>query len=200
MRPQSSPVLTSPTYRGYPINASPATPCFQFPLDRIIDRFENIENMSPSVMPIMVVLTFPQQTSYEAGNHYMVRLMNSLCWFLGNKKWPYAYLWVPELSQDGGFHFHLWLVVGTNWPQAFHVIIDKIKAYWASVLNIPNADGLVHYGSANNGTILHKIAPDYEQARNACIYHASYLAKTHTKDQLPPHCKGFGGSQLAPSL
>ena len=49
MRLQSSPVVTSPTYRGYPINASPSTPCFQLPLDRIIDRFENIESKTPAM-------------------------------------------------------------------------------------------------------------------------------------------------------
>lgn len=194
MNISSSPIITTSTYRGYPINASPSTPCFQIPLDRIIDRFGSVEAISPSIMPIMVTLTFPQQINYEAGNGYMVRLTNSLGWFLGSRKWPYAYFWVPEQSQDGGFHFHLWLVVGTNWPQAFHIIIGKIKDYWANILNIDNANGIVDYDPKEN--ILHKIAPDYELAKNASIYHASYLAKTRTKDHLSPQRKGFGSSRL----
>ena len=198
MRISPSITISQPLYRGFSVNADQNNPSHSEILDSIQDRFLYMTSAYPSVMVIQVALTFPQSGIYPPSNDYIKQLMNSLCHHL--QRYPDCqYIWVLERSQDGGLHYHLCLLVATNWPLAFHVIVGKLKDYWASALNIGSADGLVHYGTEGNGTIMHQDDPDFIQVRAQRLFHASYLAKLHTKGKLPRNLKGFGASQLRSS-
>jgi hypothetical protein len=196
MRISPSTIVTQSPHRGFTVNAGSLTPCCRNSLDAVIDRVLYMTATYPSVMAIMITFKFPQDVSYELGNSYMVRTMNSLGRYLGYNGLPFHYVWVPEISEDGGGHFHLCLLIATNRQETLYIVAGKLQEYWAGALGISHADGLVHYGTLGNGNIIRQGAPGFIQARDALIYHASYLTKTNTKSHLPPYSKGFGASQM----
>lgn len=113
------------------------------------------------------------------------------------------YLWVRETSSTGQPHYHLMLLMDSNYVQEAFGLRDYATGLWGNHLGIANAKGLVHlYESEFNddpygGVKIINKARDFQQVYGRCFYRASYLAKVYSKRDFPPHVKGYGRSQLS---
>jgi hypothetical protein len=191
-------ITFGPCFHGHPINASPTLPCHGEILSCIWKRMVYMTSNYRSVMYIHLVLTFRNTDPCPSDNDAIRQLMNSLSQNLNRNGMPHQYIWVYEDSQDGGHHHHLALLVATNWPQAFYVIVNKVKELWTSATNgIVNDCTRDRDGNPQeNGIFMVQGTLEFPQTFERCFHWASYLAKTKDKYDKPFNLKTFGSSRL----
>ena len=100
-------------------------------------------------------------------------------------------------------HYHGCLWVKYKQDKSFDEIIDKANESFASAFNAPENKGLVDdctkdkYGNPQqNGIILRKDDPDYENKVADTLEWASYLAKVNQKSNTPPGARELFSSRL----
>ncbi|MFA6103620.1 MAG: hypothetical protein WC721_15625 [Victivallaceae bacterium] len=100
-------------------------------------------------------------------------------------------------------HYHGCLWVKYKQDKSFDEIIEKANESFASAFNAPENKGLVDdctkdkYGNPQqNGIVLRKDDPDYENKVAKTLEWASYLAKVNQKSNTPPGSRELFSSRL----
>lgn len=158
-----------------------------------------------SVFFTTFVLRFPSNSasSYPNDNSLLSKFIAAFTLHCKRRKFDPNYLWVRESSTTGQFHYHLLLLLNSNYIQNAHAgLLAKATELWRRCLNIEDGRGLVHLcnsGKYNQygGIKIRKNAPGFPQVYEECFQRASYLAKCYSKGQAPANVHEFRSSQLS---
>ena len=78
-----------------------------------------------------------------------------------------------------------------------------VETLWAQALGLPHVQGLVDYCQhgadgfeLDNGIMIRKDQPDWQQKLAYCQEWSQYLCKTHEKGLAPPNVREFGSSRV----
>ncbi|MDD2389219.1 MAG: inovirus-type Gp2 protein [Desulfobacterales bacterium] len=159
------------------------------PIDNLLKTMINKHN---KVLFIRFDLTYPQYGNFSNNNELLSRFIETLTVYWKRKKIDPLYLWVREQATSDNHHYHFMLLLNGNLIQNPFRVFEKAEELWGRCLGVVGK-GLVHKGI---DLMIRRNTPEFEQQRQDCFKHASYLAKVYSKGSAPPGVRGMGMSNL----
>lgn len=211
-----SPIITSNTYKGYPI-----LPWYKYKtkgyiqdiLDSLIDQFEYMFNRHSQVLILRFDVRFPVELCTIDDNSCIVTFMEELIRYYRNQKnlqnrenrknYDPHYLWVREKNSSHNHHYHVVLFMNGNAIRYFKDL-GKLRETWARILNrycgyAGDASKLIYPPKGNVLGVLTRrginVYRDDTYMINEMFEVCTYLAKVNTKEILR-HVKIYGASQV----
>jgi hypothetical protein len=202
------PVLSQTDYKvkGY----------FKIILDAISDRLEYMLRKHSQVLVIRLVVKFPavinasgDNECFQAFSEQFIRYLKLQKDIKDRKKRKYYdphFIWSREHADDShNHHYHYYLIFNQNEMKYFRNL-SICEKYWAkSLYDFYNYQGkfrgLIHFCKnkieQSNGAIIKRgCQSDFD----AAFILASYIAKVHSKDKIPPNVNIFSASRIPKQL
>jgi len=163
-------------------------------MDTIIDCIEGYTSHYSRTFIINFGLNYPQSSQHST-NTPMQKFMDRFRKYLNVRGLRPVYIWVREQCSSDNPHYHCLLLLDGRKIQNHYALMEEAKRIWGSIHDC-SGSGLVHY--ANDCRMLRTDSSTYEQDIDDSIFHASYLAKTHTKNHAPYRQREYGYSHAQP--
>ena len=164
-------------------------------LDNAIDRHNKLT-------VIRLDVRYDTTSKPEDSNHDISKLSKNIKQNLNNRWIDANVIWAREQKTSENPHYHMGVLVDGNKVQSPHDIAVMASKSWKHITG-SDKDGLVHRGSCTSirrpsskaeGTSKKEQERQFQKQRQQALDTLSYLAKTATKDQTPPHAKRFHAS------
>ncbi len=195
MRPFN--LTDSKTYHGLPVNCDSTMQVHREILERIHQHLTDYIRRHNKTYCLMLTLTYPREVQYPRDNDRFANYF--LRGFMVDRKrhgFDPQYIWCTEKGTDcGNLHHHLGLILDGSRTQAPHNHVEVAQRVWANSLGLPDASGLVNYGSKTGESYGHLILRGDNAAMEEAFYHFSYMAKERSKQEIPEGVRVFGSSK-----
>ncbi len=187
-------LATENTYNGYPImtDKDKGLQADTKILSMIKDQFEYAEATKSKIFFMRLDIRFPVEETIPTDNQHFSRFNASFMKDLRRKGLKPQYCAVREQSREKHQHYHEMLFLDGQKTQSIHNHIQTAERLWRHELGLEDGNGLINDCTHNrkgepqeNGIMLRKDDPDYEQKKAECFRRASYLAKVNTKSNTP---------------
>lgn len=179
--------------------------CYVEMLRAIKREFDAIRSWHEKVLMVKVDVHV-RADEVGSTNAIMTDYLTRMREWVGGKQYNakrMGYVWVREVSTQGGLHYHVWLMINGKDAKSGYNFIEKTKqiverhsdrGYRNAPYPPKSKDGI-----KKEYFYLVKRGDDAEY--NRAFYHASYLAKVRTKDEhkLSPKGKNFSASRITPN-
>ena len=182
------------SHRGYSIMANENLGYNPKIMDEIIDCIEGYTSHYSRTCIINFGLNYPQSSQHTT-NAPMQEFIGRFKKHLDVRGLRPVYFWVREQCASDNPHYHCLLLLDGRKIQNHFALMEEAKRLWGSI-NRCSGSGLVHY--ANDCKMLRTDSSTYEQDIGDSIFHASYLAKTNTKNHVHPRQREFSYSYAKP--
>lgn len=155
---------------------------------------------------IRLDVRYDTESKAEDSNKDISKLSKNIKQNLNNRWIDSNTIWAREQNTSENPHYHMAVLVDGNKVQSPHDVATMASKSWKHITG-SEKDGLVHRGSCitirrpsskAEGATLKEQEKQFEQKRKQALEALSYLAKTATKDQTPPHAKRFHASLPRP--
>jgi len=140
------------------------------------------------IMTVRFDIRYPDNdninTSSERISDFAYNLKRSLDreTFEGGHKTDAKVIHVQEQESSSHPHHHFAVIVNANAKQNAYPILEKANTLWKTMMKT-NEDGLVDFCNRyENGIIIRRNSPDYEEQYDKTFYQLSYLAKVRGKE------------------
>ncbi len=197
------------TYNGHPVNASfdNNQGCYVKILNAADNMLTAYTNRHCRTLAVRFDLRYPCGM-IDATNSALQRFCSSFGKALrrestGKHQIDPAYLWVREINNSLQHHYHIVVLVNGSVFQVPQRVLELAELHWGYALSLPSAKGLVHFclelPSGEQGTNYYQLqrgAADFDQVYDDCFKRISYMAKDHTKGNMPKNMRMFGTSRI----
>ena len=187
-------------YMGLPILPEPEHGNRIDILEAIRIKMNDMTARHCKVFASLIGLNLPDGTDDVPHDRHVEAFMEAFGGHLESRGIDHTGLWVQEQGDRAGrTHFHALLLMNGNKTRSFYGDLrDTAIRLWASILGVPQGDGLVHlyrwaeatdprYPSVRNGGVMMiRNSPDFAEAYAMLFKRCSYMAKSQGKDPLSP--------------
>ena len=180
----NSSIITTPYYRGLPIQASESLSCRKDILDAIYDIFARTVFRRRTLF-MRFDVTFPKEKQYPPDNSVFVGFIANFMKNRSRNGYKPEVLWVRERNhKERNHHYHCILCLSGRTTHKIYGHLEKAEELWERALKLELGEGagLIDYCNREDHGIM--VEPGDMQATNKCFYWASYLSKTRTKEYL----------------
>lgn len=194
------------TYNGHPISSSDKNNagCYVEILQAADSLLTQMSRRHGRVFFTMFVVKYPanQASLYPNDNSLLSRFIEALMLHCKRRKYDPKYLWVRECTENSQPHYHIMILLDSDYTQEAYTLLAKATELWGRCLNIEDARGLVHLCLAEEngrygGVKIKRNAPDFQQVYGQCFQQASYLGKCYSKGHAPANVNEYGHSRLS---
>ena len=175
------------TYRNHPINSNKSG-CYEKVLEKIENIMNDMLDKHSKIMTVRFDIRYPDNdntnTSSERISDFAYNLKRNLDreTFEGGHKTDAKVIHVQEQESSSHPHHHFAVIVNANAKQNAYPILEKANTLWKTMMKT-NEDGLVDFCNRyENGIIIRRNSPDYEEQYDKTFYQLSYLAKVRGKE------------------
>jgi len=173
-------------YRNHPINSNKSG-CYEKALKKIENIMDDMLDKHSKIMTVRFDIRYPDNDninpSSERISDFAYNLKRSLDreTFEGGHKTDAKVIHVQEQESSSHPHHHFAVIVNANAKQNAYPILEKANTIWKKMMNT-SEDGLVDYcNKYENGMVIRRNSPDYEEQYDKTFYQLSYLAKVRGK-------------------
>ena len=193
------------TYNGHPISSSDKNSEGSYVeiLHAADSLLTDMTQRHGRVFFTMFVVKYPanQAFLYPSDNSLLSRFIEALMLHCKRRNYAPKYLWVRECTENSQAHYHIMILLNSDYTQEAHSLLRKATELWGGCLNIEDARGLVHLCVADDndrygGVKIKRNAPEFPQVYGRCFERASYMAKCYSKGGSPSYVNAFGHSRL----
>jgi hypothetical protein len=135
---------------------------------------------------------YPVAGNYVSDNKLISRFIEALIKYYDREKFNPKYLWCRERVYSENPHYHFIFLVNGNKVQNPYGILTQATDLWGKCLNV-GASGLINY--CQNGTMVIRNSPHFNEQFGEFFYRASYLAKVYSKNSTKG-VRNFGMSRV----
>jgi len=174
-------------YRNHPINSNKSG-CYEKALKKIENIMDDMLDKHSKIMTVRFDIRYPDNDninpSSERISDFAYNLKRSLDreTFEGGHKTDAKVIHVQEQESSSHPHHHFAVIVNANAKQNAYPILEKANTIWKKMMNT-SEDGLVDYcNKYENGMVIRRNSPDYEEQYDKTFYQLSYLAKVRGKE------------------
>jgi len=174
-------------YNNHSINAK-VSGCYEKALSKIENIMNEMVSKHSKIMTVRFDIRYPDNdninTSSERISDFAYNLKRSLDreTFEGGHKTDAKVIHVQEQESSSHPHHHFAVIVNANAKQNAYPILEKANTLWKTMMKT-NEDGLVDFCNRyENGIIIRRNSPDYEEQYDKTFYQLSYLAKVRGKE------------------
>ena len=174
-------------YRNHPINSNKSG-CYEKALKKLDDVMNDMLDKHSKIMTVRFDIRYPDNDninpSSERISDFAYNLKRSLDreTFEGGHKTDAKVIHVQEQESSNHPHHHFAVIVNANAKQNAYPILEKANTIWKKMMKT-NEDGLVDFCNRyENGIIIRRNSPDYEEQYDMTFYQLSYLAKVRGKE------------------
>jgi len=192
---RSNTITEKPIYNGLAVKASPGYGLHTEILQDNERVMREALHDHSKVFAIMLTVKHPDDREYATDNKNWSRAVKSVVGKLERKKLDPLYAWCIEKNHgDVNHHYHMLMLLNGHKTQDARGHRSMFAKTWANTIEVDSADELVHCSDGGNlrgGTVLKR---GDEETFNSVFEHASYLAKTRSKGNIPPGVRQYGSS------
>ena len=174
-------------YNNHSINAK-VSGCYEKALSKIENIMNEMVSKHSKIMTVRFDIRYPDNDninpSSERISDFAYNLKRSLDreTFEGGHKTDAKVIHVQEQESSSHPHHHFAVIVNANAKQNAYPILEKANNLWKTMMKT-NEDGLVDFCNRyENGIIIRRNSPDYEEQYDKTFYQLSYLAKVRGKE------------------
>ena len=171
-------------------------------METIEKTLDNAIEKHNKVTVIRLDARYDTTSKPENNNQDISKLSKNIKQNLNNRRVNSNTVWAREQKTSENPHYHMAVLVDGNKIQSPHDVAVMASKSWKHITG-SDKDGLIHRGacitirrpsSKAEGTVRKEQECQFQQQRQQALDALSYLAKTATKDQTPPHAKRFHAS------
>lgn len=198
-------------YQGSAINTGQGQlGCNTDILDRIKERLDYMIAKHCKVFFMRMDVTAPLNYDSSFVNNAFKNFLQAFLQYARRDKIIETQLvWKKEQLTSSNPHWHLVIFMNGSKTQNIYGHISKAKEIWARFLDIPSAEGYIHYcpkaparlgelfpKTFGNGIMLQRSKGDFQYRYEYVYWWASYLAKASGSENLASNQRSFGYTQL----
>lgn len=174
---------------------------------KIQERVHHMVQRHSKTLIIRFDVRYPQHHPIPERNDHISNLIRVLKEWYSVNNIESHYVWVREQNTSDTPHYHIMFLVNGSKIQHGSGLVHSAEKLWATILNMPWVEGLIHYCDLDQGRswlMLERppinsstLDQQYFQADiQNVLARLSYLAKTYTKGHAPYRVREFGCSLL----
>jgi len=192
--------------RLLPINTYGGTrACYVEPLKPIKREFDAMQSWHEKVLMVKVDIHVHADV-VGSTNAIMTDYLDRMREWVGGKQYNakrMGYVWIREVSTQGGLHYHVWLMINGKDAKSGYNFIEKSRqiAERHSHRGYRNVPYPPKSKDAITKEYFYLVRRDNDSEYNKAFYHVSYFAKERTKDKhnLSVKGKNFSASRITPN-
>lgn len=189
-----------------PINTFGGTrACYVEMLKAAKREFDSMQSWHEKVLMVKVDVHV-RADDVGSTNAIMTDYLDRMREWVGGKQYNakrMGYVWVREVSTQGGLHYHVWLMINGKDAKSGYNFIEKSRQIverhsHRGYRNVPyppkSKDGI-------EKEYFYLVRRDDDNEYEKAFYHVSYFAKERTKDKhnLSPKGKNYSSSRITPN-
>jgi hypothetical protein len=159
-------------------------------VDKIQSVMEDYRNSHTKSYVLPVTIKYPAGWTVPKNNSdFRKKVLHSFKQNRDRDGMDCRYVAVPERRaghEDGAIHYHAIFLLNGSETQHPHHHLKLLEKCWQRALQREDVSGLIHHHTTREGCAGHMIRRDDEEAFQDAFHHATYLAKTRGKENLPP--------------